>query len=90
VRVLLVIDLDADAPYHRATADALHHAADAAGEALDLRVHPSDTLAEVAGDHGDDSYDGVVIGPGSPYRDEPAVWSIVRNARAAGIPLVGT
>jgi CTP synthase (UTP-ammonia lyase) len=86
VRALLVIDLDANARYHRATVDALRHAADAHGAPLDLRVHPSDTLT-----HDDDErYDGVVIGPGSPYRDEAAVWSIVRNARAAGLPLVGT
>jgi CTP synthase (UTP-ammonia lyase) len=87
VRVLLVIDLAADAPYHRATTGALHHAVEAAGEALDLRVQRSDHLGAVTDD---DGYDGVVIGPGSPYHDEAAVWSIVRNARAAGIPLVGT
>lgn len=87
MRALLVIDLDANAPYHRATVDALRHAADAAAEPLDLRVHLSDTLTDVADG---ERYDGVVIGPGSPYRDEVAVWSIVRNARAAGIPLVGT
>jgi CTP synthase (UTP-ammonia lyase) len=90
VRVLLVIDLDANARYHRTTVNALRHAADAHGDALDLRVQPSDTLTHDGDGNDGDRYDGVVIGPGSPYRDETAVWSIVRNARAAGIPLVGT
>ena len=84
MRVTLVIDLPPTARYHRATVDALHHAADAGGRArLDLRVCASDALD-------DGPADGYVIGPGSPYRDETAVWSLVRGARAAGIPLVGT
>jgi CTP synthase (UTP-ammonia lyase) len=86
VRVALVIDLPAAARYHRATVDALRHAADAAGAELVLDVCPSETLGAVDVEQ----VDGVVIGPGSPYHDETAVWSIVRDARAAGIPLVGT
>jgi CTP synthase (UTP-ammonia lyase) len=83
VRVTLVIDLPPAARYHRATVDALHHAADATHTVLDLRVCASDAVDDAA-------TDGYVVGPGSPYRDEIAVWSLVRDARAAGIPLVGT
>jgi CTP synthase (UTP-ammonia lyase) len=84
VRVALLIDLPPDARYHVATVAALNHAADARGEQLDLRVQTTDTAVDV------DQLDGVVIGPGSPYRDEHAVWSVVRSAREKGLPLVGT
>ena len=87
MRVLLVIDLPLAAPYHRATVEALGHAAAALGAPLDLRVVASDAadLGEVR-----DGVEGVVIGPGSPYRREAAVWDVVRTARERGTPLVGT
>ncbi len=64
MRVLLVIDLPPAARYHRATVEALGHAAAALGAPLDLRVVASDAadLGEVR-----DGVEGVVIGPGSPY-----------------------
>jgi hypothetical protein len=33
---------------------------------------------------------GIFVGPGSPYRDELAVWRTIAGARERGIPLVGT
>jgi CTP synthase (UTP-ammonia lyase) len=87
VRVALLSDYPPEAPYRRATIDALHHAADAVGIPLDLGVHATDSLpfeADLAG------VDGVVVGPGSPYRDDQAVWSVIRSARERGVPLVGT
>ena len=87
MRVALLIDLPPDATYHRATVEALHHAADALEIDLDLGVHRTDALPFGADL---DGIDGVVIGPGSPYRDEAAAWSVVRSARERGVPLVGT
>ena len=87
MRVALLIDLSPDAEYHRATVDALGHAANALGHELDLGVHTTDALAFGADL---DGIDGVVIGPGSPYRDEAAAWAVVRSARERGVPLVGT
>lgn len=87
MRIALLIDLPSDARYHVATVDAIRHAAGALGVAVDLGVTPTDApslTTEVAG------ADGVVIGPGSPYRCEQAVWDTVRSARQRGVPLVGT
>jgi CTP synthase (UTP-ammonia lyase) len=36
------------------------------------------------------AYTGLVIGPGSPYRDAEAVLDAIRSARERGVPLVGT
>ena len=87
MRVALLIELPPDAAYHRATVEALRHATDALGHELDLGVHTTDALTF---DADLDGVDGVVIGPGSPYRDETAAWSVVRSARERGVPLVGT
>lgn len=87
MRVALVIDLPDGARYHAATVDAIGHAANGLGFAVDLRVTTSDSPSlrtELAGSG------GVVIGPGSPYRDERAVWDVIRSARERGVPLVGT
>ena len=82
-RIALLIDSPPTAPYHRATVEALRHADDQ----VDVRTITTDD-AEL-----DDlvrGCTGIVIGPGSPYRDEQAVWRTIAGARERGVPLVGT
>ncbi|MDH3704993.1 MAG: hypothetical protein OES57_02950 [Acidimicrobiia bacterium] len=68
------------------TVDALGHAAAHVGVGLDTTVVATDHLHrfDVAG------ADGVVIGPGSPYRRMDLVLETIRSAREKGVPLVGT
>lgn len=80
--ITVLIDLPAAHAYHRATVDAIGHAADALGAGVSLDVVRTDALGPLG--------HGVVIGPGSPYRDPQAVESVIRAAREQGIPLVGT
>jgi len=87
VRIALLIDSAPDAPYHAATVQALGHAADALGLAIGIVALHTD-LPSLRSEI--DTAAGVVIGPGSPYRDEHAVWDAVRTARERGLPLVGT
>jgi CTP synthase (UTP-ammonia lyase) len=91
MRVLTIgvlMDLRPRQAYHAATLAALEHAAGAL--ALDARIDVvgTDTLR----DHPDvaAAYAGLVIGPGSPYRDAEAVLDAIRSARERGVPLVGT
>ena len=87
MRIAVLIDLPPTARYHRATLDALGHAAASLGveiDDLDVRHTDAARVRDL------DGVDGVVIGPGSPYRDEPAVWEVVQTARQRGVPLVGT
>jgi CTP synthase (UTP-ammonia lyase) len=86
MQILALIDLPPDAPYRRATVDAIRHAADADAADVDVQVRNTDDVApkDVRGVR------GVVIGPGSPYRDETNVWAMIRAAREHGVPLVGT
>jgi CTP synthase (UTP-ammonia lyase) len=87
VRIAVLIDLPAGARFNVATFHALKHAAGALDAHVDARACATDGLPF---DVDLDGVDGVVVGPGSPYRDEVAVWSVVRSARERGVPLVGT
>ena len=84
MRVALLMDAPLSRSYAAATIEALDHAAAALGCSLDLRHLATDAAGDAL------ESDGVVIGPGSPYRDEQAVWDVVRSARERGVPLVGT
>jgi CTP synthase (UTP-ammonia lyase) len=84
----VLMDLAPEQAYHAATVAALRHAADALSLDARIDVVRTDTLRDrpdVA-----TAYTGLVIGPGSPYRDAEAVLDAIRSARERGVPLVGT
>jgi CTP synthase (UTP-ammonia lyase) len=90
VAVRVVIDLPDGHAYHRATLEAVKHAAQATGITARVVVVPTievddDFLAGV-GRPGN----GVIIGPGTPYRNPDAAHEVIRLARERGVPLVGT
>jgi CTP synthase (UTP-ammonia lyase) len=82
------MDLAPDKAYHRATLAALEHAAESLGLDAKVEVVRTDTLRDRPDPNAD--YAGLVIGPGSPYRDVEAVLDAIRSARERGVPLVGT
>jgi len=88
VLVNVLIDLPADHRYHRATVEALRHAADYRRIPIDVRVVPTDAIRHVSQIAAAGS--ALIIGPGSPYRDPEAVHEVIRKARERNIPLVGT
>ncbi|HLW46655.1 MAG TPA: hypothetical protein VKW09_02700 [bacterium] len=83
-RVIGVIgDLDLNNPTHRFTNAALEHAA------VEYAWVPTDRIR-----HGAAAalprFAGLLIAPGSPYRDMEGAIAAVRYARERGVPLVGT
>jgi hypothetical protein len=80
--VTLLIDLPPTDPSHRSTVDAVDHAIAAVGGDVSTAVTRTDAIERLG--------DGVVIGPGSPYRDPRAAESVIEACRRDGIPLVGT
>lgn len=83
----VVIDLGESVRFRVATVEALSHAA------ARLGVEP--TIQVVATERIDDALfsdlgDGVVVGPGTPYRVPEAAEEMIRRARERGVPLVGT
>jgi hypothetical protein len=76
------MDLDASDPSYRFTVDALGHAVGRDGRDVSVDVVRTDSIGRLG--------HGVMIGPGSPYRDPDAVETVIERARRLGIPLVGT
>ena len=84
----VLIDLAADHPYHAATINALRDASTYLELTPEIRVVRTDEVGDI--DAIVRPGNGVVIGPGSPYRDQEAAHTVVRAARERGVPLVGT
>ncbi len=83
-RVLLAMDRRRGG-YGPQTLDALGHAADAAGVAVNIDWVETAKLRAYECDA-----DGILVGPGSPYDDMEAVLGLIRRARTEGLPLLGT
>ena len=81
-RITLLIDLRPEQRFHAATLAALQHAASQRRASVAIDVTGTDRIGELR--------DGVVIGPGSPYRDPAAAERVITRARREGIPLVAT
>ena len=81
-RITLLIDLPSERPFHVATIAALRHAIEARGADVAVDVAPTDRIGALG--------DGVVMGPGTPYRDPAAAERAIARARQEGIPLVAT
>jgi CTP synthase (UTP-ammonia lyase) len=84
----VLIDLPADHAYFIATFSALRHASSYLGLTLETHVVRTDSIDDV--DQIVRPGSAVVIGPGSPYRNQDAAHAVVRAARERGVPLVGT
>ena len=80
--ITVLMDLSEQDASFRYTCDALDHAVAATSPDVMVRVVHTDEIDALG--------DGVVIGPGSPYRDAAAAEDVIRTAREKGIPLVGT
>ena len=80
--VTVLLDSEPTQRFHRATVAALEHAITASGASIAIDVVHTDAIRSLG--------NGVVIGPGSPYRDPRAAEDTIRTAREQGIPLVGT
>lgn len=80
--ITVLMDLPEENDSHRYTIDALDHAIAATSTDVTVRLVPTDSIGELG--------HGVVIGPGSPYRDPRAAEAAIQTAREKGLPLVGT
>ena len=89
-KLAIVSDLEAVARSHVATDEAIRHSAAALGLAVESRwvgtagLAGSDAAQELA------KFNGIWIGPGSPYVSMDGALNAIRFARERGIPLFGT
>lgn len=86
-RIGVVGDFQAGFEPHEAIPVSIDHHADGTTVAVDWL--PTDAIATPAADSLD-SYDGLWIAPGSPYRSLHGALVAIRHARLGNVPLLGT
>jgi CTP synthase (UTP-ammonia lyase) len=86
--VVVLTDYQEGHRYRTATLEALAHASQLIGRAVEIREVSTDQIGAPPALIADAS--AVVVGPGSPYRDPEAVLALIRLAREREVPLVGT
>ena len=85
----IVGDYDETLSYHRATNEAISHAARKIKAEVKVEWAPTQAMAE-AGPAMLERFDALWAAPGSPYRSEAGALLGIRYARETGRPFVGT
>ena len=86
----IVADFDSRSKSHAATNDAIAHSADGLGMEVETRWIGTTEFAQPDKLEGLAKFDGLWIGPGSPYESMEGALSAIRRARERAIPLLGT
>jgi CTP synthase (UTP-ammonia lyase) len=86
----IVADFDSKSKSHTATNEAIAHCADSLGIMVATRWIGTAQLVRPDGLDRLAKFDGLWIGPGSPYESMEGALSAIRRARERGIPLLGT
>lgn len=89
IRIAIVGDHDASRPTHRATNEALRHAASALSARIEASWLPTSSLGELEAAELA-RFAGFFVAPGSPYRSLDGALRAIRRARETGRPLLGT
>lgn len=88
LRVAVIGDFDPTFAPHRATDDALGHAAERLGVQVDVRWLPTADLEDDLGDVR--AADALWCAPGSPYRSLHGALAALRFGRERAVPTLGT
>lgn len=89
-RLAIVADFDSTSRSHQATNDAIEHCGAASGLEIKSEWIGTADLAEPDGLKRLAAFQGIWIGPGSPYASLGGALSAIRAAREHAIPLFGT
>jgi CTP synthase (UTP-ammonia lyase) len=84
--LVILLDRKVAGRYADATISALRHARDRLACDLPLTELPTSRIDPFVPER----FDGIVVGPGSPYENAEGVIGVIRTAREQGVPLVGT
>jgi CTP synthase (UTP-ammonia lyase) len=89
IHIAIVADFDSKNITHPATRNALKHAACQDDVELGIEWLATDWLADHVVADELSRFDGLFIGPGSPYRSKNAAIEAIRFARERRVPLIG-
>ncbi len=90
IHVGIVGDFNPQSPYHLATNDALHHAADALSVAVNISWVPTESLDGVDVATTLKPFDALWCAPGSPYVSMNGALNAIQFARENDVPFFGT
>ena len=90
LRIGVIGDYNPRSPYHPATTEAVLHAAGALGVEASVEWLPTRSLAGPMGDGLLEDREGLIAGPGSPYRSLEGALRGIRFAREEKRPFLGT
>lgn len=89
-RIAIVGDFELERLSHKATNDALRHAAEEVSPTTSVEWIPTQTMETEAGRIRLEEYDGIFCAPGGPYRSTNGALEGIRFARERGRPFLGT
>jgi len=89
-RIAIIGDFEPDRLSHKATHEALTHAADALSLVVSADWLPTQALETGAGRVKLEEYHAIFCAPGGPYRSMTGALESIRFARERGWPFIGT
>jgi CTP synthase (UTP-ammonia lyase) len=90
ISVGVIADFDSNRPSHKATNEAIHHAADYLSMDVDVIWLPTPSFLTPEGQKRLERFDAVWAGPGGPYQSRDGAIRGIQLAREMGQPFIGT
>jgi CTP synthase (UTP-ammonia lyase) len=90
IKVAIIGDYNPDLRFHKATNEALKHAAKALSLAVDFKWLPTQSLHDKSEWKTLEQFDALWGSPGSPYKSMDGALHAIRFAREMGWPFIGT
>jgi len=90
MKIAIIGDFEPERPSHKATNEALRHAAEALSLAFVTDWLPTTSLETEAGTAKLEKYHAIFCAPGGPYKNMTGALEAIRFARERGWPFIGT
>jgi CTP synthase (UTP-ammonia lyase) len=90
IKVGIIGDYNPDLSFHRATNEALEHAAKGLSVTVDFQWLPTQSLENPSELKNLERFHALWCSPGSPYKSMDGALQGIRFAREAGRPFIGT
>jgi CTP synthase (UTP-ammonia lyase) len=90
ISVGIIADFDSNRPSHKATSEAIHHAAGFLSVDADINWLPTPSFLTSEGQKRLKRFDTVWAGPGGPYQSRDGAIRGIQLARETNQPFIGT
>ena len=90
INIGIIGDFDQNRPSHRATNEAIYHAANRLSARVDITWLPTPSFLTKTGQKRLEQFDGIFVAPGSPYQSLDGALRGIQFARTLNRPFLGT